>query len=76
MERFQLHWPAFLIAFAIGISYVYFVNPAPKVVIKYPTPYNSGKVTYQDDGEACYRYKANKVECPKEGVIPQPISTP
>ena len=75
MDRFQLHWPAFLIAFAIGISYVYFVHPAPKVVIKYPNPYNSGKLTYQDNADSCYKYKATKVECPKEGVIPQPISS-
>ena len=75
MDRFQLHWPAFLIAFAIGISYVYFVHPAPKVVIKYPNPYNSGKITYQDNADNCYKYKATKVECPKEGVIPQPISS-
>lgn len=76
VNRFQIHWPAFLIAFAIGISYVYFVNPKPRVVIKYPNPYNSGKITYQDDASNCYKYKATKVSCPKEGIIPQPISSP
>lgn len=74
-QRFRMHWLAFFLAFAVGISYVYFVHPAPKVVIKYPTPYNAGKITYQDDGESCYQYKATKVTCPKEGVLPQPISS-
>lgn len=73
---FRMHWPIFFLAFAIGISYVYFVVPKPKVVIKYPNPYNSGKITYQDASENCYKYKAEKVSCPKNTtqITPQPIS--
>ena len=28
-QRFRMHWLAFFLAFAVGISYVYFVHPAP-----------------------------------------------
>lgn len=75
MESFQLHWKAFLIAFAIGIAYVYFRVPPPKIVVKYPNPYNAGKVVYQDETNACYKYSAQKVDCPAEkDITPQPIS--
>ena len=78
MTGFRIHWPVFLIAFAVGISYVYFMVPTPKVVIKYPSPYNAGKITYQDESDSCYKYKAEKVTCPKDEklITPQPISAP
>lgn len=73
---FKMNWVVFFIAFAIGISYVYFMVPTPNVVIKYPNPYNSGKLIYKDDSENCYKYKAEKVTCPKDKhlITPQPIS--
>lgn len=77
MESFQLNWYSFLIAFAIGIAYVYFSTPTPKLVIKYPTPYNAGQIVYKDDADTCYKYKAEKVTCPssKKDIKPQPAST-
>lgn len=63
MESFKMHWPAFLIAFAVGISYVYFIHPRPKVVLKYPNPYNSEKLIYQDEANSCFKYKAEAVPC-------------
>jgi hypothetical protein len=73
---FQLNWYAFLIAFAIGITYVYFIVPPPRLVFKYPTPYNAGKVIYQDDTKACYKYNANKVSCPadEKAITKQPVN--
>jgi len=76
-EKFQLNWYAFLIAFAIGIAYIYFSVPTPKVVIKYPSPFNAGKIVYQGDEEdTCYKYSAEKIECPKDAtkIVPQPVS--
>lgn len=77
MESFQLNWYVFLIAFAVGIAYVYFSVPTPKVVIKYPNPYNAGKITYKDESNTCYRYKAEKVGCPEDAskIVPQPVSS-
>jgi hypothetical protein len=75
-NQFRLNWIVFFIAFAIGISYVYFIVPTPKVVIKYPNPYNSNKLVYQDESDNCYKYKAQKVKCPEDNklITPQPIS--
>ena len=31
---FKVHWPAFILAFSIGILYVYLFTPSPVVVLK------------------------------------------
>jgi hypothetical protein len=74
---FKLNWYAFLIAFAVGITYVYFVVPPPKIVLKYPNPYNVDKVIYQDESKACYKYSADKIDCPKneKDITIQPVNT-
>ena len=61
-------------AFVIFLSYIFIYTPKimfyyTKIVIKYPTPQNAGKITYIDDGGVCYRYKALEVECPKDKNI-------
>jgi hypothetical protein len=65
--------PHFLGAFTIGILFVYLLAPAPTLIVKFPTPFNAGKVTYEDKANTCYQYTSDKVECPASGVLPQPI---
>lgn len=75
-DPFHFNIFAFVIAFAIGLLYVYIATPHRKVVVKYPTPYNAGKVVYNDSVDGtCYKYKSDEVPCPKDGknVKPQPI---
>jgi hypothetical protein len=62
----------FVAAFAFGILMVYLVTPPPEVVIKFPSPYNAGKIEYKDKSNACYKYRAESVECPNDAKI-QPI---
>lgn len=57
---------AFLIALCVGLFACYITTPAPRIVIKYPTPDNSGIVTYIDKNSNCYHYKAKEVTCPKD----------
>lgn len=66
----------FFISFAIGIFFVYCLSPPPQVVMKFPTPYNAGKVMYKDNSDTCYVYDAVKEECPldKTKIKPQPIN--
>lgn len=73
MYRFRWEW--FIASFAIGILYVYLVQPTPIIVYKYPTPYNAGKVTYADHAGNCYKFKVDTIECPKDKkhVEAQPI---
>jgi|UniRef100_A0A6C0BGU3 hypothetical protein len=66
---------AFFLAFAVGLFLCYITHPAPEVVVKFPSPYNAGNVTYKDKANTCFKFKADKVECPinKELIKPQPI---
>lgn len=56
----------FLVSLGVGIFFSYIVSPQPKVIYKYPTPANSGKVTYVDDAGVCYKYKSTQVDCPSD----------
>ncbi len=56
----------FLIALCIGLFYTYITTPYPQVIIKYPTPFNAGKITYVDKNNVCYKYHIKKVTCPAD----------
>lgn len=55
----------FLLSLAIGLFYVYVSHPTPRIIYKYPTPFNVGKVTYIDENNTCYKYAIKEVDCPK-----------
>ena len=57
---------AFFIALAVGFLYAYLTTPYPRVVYKYPTPYNAGKIVYIDDADVCYKYRVQEVQCPAD----------
>lgn len=65
----------FVMAFSIGMLAVYITAPPPTIVVKFPTPYNVGKVMYRDKADNCYRYAAEEVKCPSDTsqIRPQPI---
>ena len=65
----------FFFSFAIGLFFVYILTPTPSVIVKFPSPYNAGHVTYKDKSDTCYQYKADKIACPinKELIKPQPL---
>jgi hypothetical protein len=65
----------FIIAFSVGLFFVYITHPAPEIVLKFPSPTNVDTVTYKDKNGQCYKYKADKVTCDdkKAHVKPQPI---
>lgn len=58
---------AFWLALCIGMLIAYLLVPVPKVVYKYPTPENAGKVMYVDNSGVCYRYEAIPVDPPQNG---------
>lgn len=55
----------FLVSFCIGIFVVYLSTPKPKIIIKYPTPQNAGKIIYKDNSGVCYKYLVKEVKCPR-----------
>ena len=60
----NLDFKYLILGFVIGIFAVYITQSKPKVIVKYPTPENAGKVTYIDDSGVCYKYKSAQVSCP------------
>ena len=62
-------------AFAVGMFIVYISTPPPQVILKFPSPYNAGKVIYSDKADNCYKYSAQDVACPLDTnlIKPQPI---
>jgi len=66
LKNFKFNLLAFIIALSIGLIYTYSTAGEPKIVIKWPTPENTGKVTYIDDNEVCYKYHIKKVKCPAD----------
>lgn len=72
--RFQMNWLAFAAAFVIGLAYVYVVAPQLKVITKFPSPDNAGKVVYEDASGECFTFTAHKLDaCPQDAVA-QPVT--
>lgn len=74
----RLNVTALVASFAIGILFTYLVTPPPKVIVKFPSPYNAGKVLYHDKSDTCYMFKSDEVDCSaadigKLSVLPQPL---
>lgn len=57
---------AFFIALAIGLFFTYIFAPKKKMIIKWPTPENAGKLIYKDFSDLCYKYNANEIPCPDD----------
>lgn len=72
---FQFNILAFIVAFVIGMIYVYINVPPIKVIVTYPTPYNAGTVVYKDSADTCFVFDAEQVDCPEDTtkIKKQPI---
>jgi len=47
---------------------VYITIPTPEIIIRYPTPHNSGKIIYKDIADLCYVYDKTEVSCSKNSI--------
>jgi len=65
---------ALVISFCVGIVFMMFTTPKPKIVIKFPSP-GGDNLFHKNDG-SCYRVQAEHVECPvdRKNVLPQPVT--
>lgn len=71
----KIHPLYFFLAFAVGLLMCYATSPKPEIVLKFPSPYNAGRVIYKTSANSCYKYDASKVACPtdKSLIKPQPV---
>lgn len=74
---FKFNIFAFIVGFSLGFLYVYLVTPKKKIIVRFPTPYNCGKIVYNDEHDPmmCYKYKSEVVECSSNNgnMKPQPV---
>jgi hypothetical protein len=66
----------FIAAFAIGLLATYLTTTKPEIIVKFPSPYNTGKVIYKDKANNCYKYSASKEQCPVDSsmIKKQPLN--
>ena len=65
----------FALGLFLGLLYTWFKKQTPEIVYKYPTPDNAGHIVYRDQAGVCYKYRAQKVECPNDlaQAMQQPV---
>jgi hypothetical protein len=61
-----IRWPVFFISLAVGLFFVYMVQPKFKEVLVFPTPENIDKIQYMDHSETCYEFQEEEIACPAE----------
>ena len=71
---FRFRFGYFLAAFLVGLVFAYILSPENEVVIKFPSPVNAGSIVYDKGDGECFKYVAEKNECPidRDLVKPQP----
>lgn len=66
--------PTFIIAFAIGLFFVYISAPRKQTIFVYPTPDNHEKIIYKDRSGMCFAFKPVETEKPSNdgllGIFP------
>jgi len=55
----------FFLSLFIGMFLVYISTPVPDIVIKYPLPDEVDNIIYKDEGDTCYKYNVEEVNCDK-----------
>ncbi len=64
-----------ILSFTVGIVYMMFTVPRPKVIVKFPTPDVSESDIFSTAQGSCYKLASKQVPCPKDGkhVLSQPV---
>lgn len=67
MDMKQLFsFPVFIVAFFVGLIFVYLSDKPAKVIYVYPTPDNVHRFEYIDKANNCFEYDAIEVQCPAD----------
>ena len=52
-----------LLGIAIGIMAQFVIVPERKVIIKYPEPGKTDKMTFRDSNGTCFKFTSTEVDC-------------
>lgn len=64
-----IDWKIFIISLAIGLLFVYIVEPPMKTVYVFPTPENVDRIQYVDHTETCFDFMPQETQCSNEDTI-------
>lgn len=60
------NFKAFIISLAIGLFITYTINTNEEEIFVYPTLENINELVYKDKANHCFKFKAEKIECPTQ----------
>jgi len=58
-----IDWRVFIISLAVGLLFVYLVEPPMKTIYVFPTPENVEKIQYKDHVDTCFDFKPIETDC-------------
>lgn len=58
-----IDWKYFIFSLALGLLYIYIVEPPMKSIYVFPTPDNVDKIQYVDHTDTCFDFQAHEVAC-------------
>lgn len=61
-----LNFPAFIISLALGLFVSYTFHSNYEEIHVYPNLNNINDILYKDKANQCFKFKAEKIECPKD----------
>ena len=64
-----INFPIFLTSLAVGLLFVYIVQPKMKQIYVFPTPENIEKIQYKDKAGNHFEFDAEELDCPTEETM-------
>ena len=61
-----IDWRTFLVSLAIGLLFIYIIEPPMKTVYVFPTPENTDKVQYVDHANTFFDFTPKETQCPAD----------
>ena len=58
-----MYWHVVLIAFVVGIAFVFSTSPEREKVPVFPTPDNVGRIEYEDRVGTCFQFRTMEAAC-------------
>lgn len=61
-----IDWKTFLVSLALGLLFIYVIEPPMKTIYVYPTPENIHELQYVDHTNNCFDFEKKEVTCPND----------
>ncbi len=69
-----MNYKFFFYGFLLGILLLCLTKKETKIFIRYPTPYNAGRIVYRDSLNNCYSFKSIRSKCLQDNQVINPLN--